>query len=96
MFDWHQRESYICIQKVCVMIVMIVLFVLILMIEICVENSPSYSSMAWNGILTNMIGLLLCLYGGTIIYLVTKPEYQRRPLPEEQVINLSFDLASNN
>ncbi|XP_027205209.2 transmembrane ascorbate-dependent reductase CYB561-like isoform X2 [Dermatophagoides pteronyssinus] len=46
-------------------------------------KNPSYSSMAWNGILTNMIGLLLCLYGGTIIYLVTKPEYQRRPLPEE-------------
>ncbi|KAH9511752.1 hypothetical protein DERF_010184 [Dermatophagoides farinae] len=41
-----------------------------------------------------MIGLLLCVYGALIIYLVTKPEYQRRPLPEEQVINLSFDLAS--
>lgn len=46
-------------------------------------KNPSYSSMAWNGILTNMIGLLLCVYGALIIYLVTKPEYQRRPLPEE-------------
>ncbi|UXI22409.1 hypothetical protein NH340_JMT08352 [Sarcoptes scabiei] len=48
-------------------------------------KNPAYSSLAMNGILTNSIGLLLCIYCSLVVFLVTKIEYQRKPLPEEQI-----------
>ena len=48
------------------------------------------------GVLTNLVGLILVGYVSLVVYLVTKPEFKRNPLPEEQVINLNFDLSSNN
>lgn len=62
----------------------------------CVYSYPKYSDLPAAGFLVNFIALILIAYVSMVIYLVTKPDFQRQPLPEEQVINLNFDLTSNN
>lgn len=48
-----------------------------------------YMAFVPEGYLVNIIGLLLVALGGLIVYIVTKPEYARQPLPEEQHIRMT-------
>ena len=41
------------------------------------------------GYLVNAIGLLLVALGALVVYIVTKPDYAREPLPEEQHIQMN-------
>jgi len=51
-----------------------------------------YSSFVPEGYLVNAIGLLLVALGAVVVYVVTKPDYAREPLPEEQHIRMTEDL----
>ncbi len=57
---------------------------------------PKYTEKTAAGFLVNFVALILVAYVSLVVYLVTKPDFKRQPLPEEQVINLNFDLTSNN
>ena len=43
----------------------------------------AWRSASWSTLLINCIGILITIYGALVVYLVTKPSYKRRPLPEE-------------
>lgn len=47
---------------------------------------PNYSELPSLGVLVNMIGLLLIVYGGLVVFLVTEPMYKRKPLPEDVML----------
>lgn len=34
----------------------------------------------------NFLGILCIVYGGLVVYMVTKPEYKRHPKPEDGVL----------
>lgn len=60
------------------------------------DGYPKYTEKTAAGFLVNFVALILVAYVSLVVYLVTKPDFKRQPLPEEQVINLNFDLTSNN
>lgn len=45
-----------------------------------------YSLFVGEGILINLIGLLLILFGGLAVYLVSQERYRRLPRPEDVVL----------
>ncbi|KAJ6216048.1 hypothetical protein RDWZM_010548 [Blomia tropicalis] len=59
-------------------------------------GNAKYSDLSGAGILTNVIAIVLVAFVSMVVYLVTRPDFKRIPLPEEQVISLNFDLTSNN
>lgn len=50
----------------------------------------SYSQLPVEGVLANALGLLLLAFGVTIGYVVTRDEWKRPPLPEEQALSMDF------
>lgn len=47
-----------------------------------------YSHLSPEGILINCLGVILVVFTGLVVYLVTKPEYKRQPAPEEDHVPL--------
>ncbi|PWA29915.1 hypothetical protein CCH79_00018948, partial [Gambusia affinis] len=50
----------------------------------------AYSLFAPEGVLANMLGILLLLYGVLLVYLITREEYRRPPNPEEESLSVHF------
>lgn len=50
----------------------------------------TYSKMAAEGVLINALGLLLVAFGMVIAYILTREEWRRPPLPEEQALSIDF------
>ena len=50
----------------------------------------SYSELSAKAYLGNFIGVFMLLTGLTVVFVVTKAEYKRRPLPEEEPITYSL------
>ncbi|XP_015250498.1 PREDICTED: cytochrome b561-like [Cyprinodon variegatus] len=50
----------------------------------------TYSQFAPEGILANILGILLVSYGVALVYLITKDEYRRPPNPEEEALSVHF------
>lgn len=46
----------------------------------------NYSDLPAPAVLVNMIGLLLMVYGGLVVFLVTEVGYKRKPLPEDVML----------
>lgn len=46
----------------------------------------NYSNLPASGVLVNMIGMLLIVYGGLVVFLVTEIGYKRKPLPEDVML----------
>jgi cytochrome b-561 len=49
----------------------------------------SYSQYPAEGVLANSLGLLLFILVVTIVFIIVNPNYRRRPLPEEETIQLT-------
>ncbi|XP_043955310.1 transmembrane ascorbate-dependent reductase CYB561 [Gambusia affinis] len=52
--------------------------------------TDAYSLFAPEGVLANMLGILLLLYGVLLVYLITREEYRRPPNPEEESLSVHF------
>ncbi|AWP18390.1 putative cytochrome b561 [Scophthalmus maximus] len=51
---------------------------------------PTYSQFAPEGVLANVLGIMLVCFGVLLGYLVTKEEYRRPPNPEEESLSVHF------
>ncbi|XP_017292271.1 cytochrome b561 [Kryptolebias marmoratus] len=52
--------------------------------------TSAYSQFAPEGVLANVLGILLVFYGGVLGYLITREEYRRPPNPEEESLSVHF------
>ncbi|XP_059159390.1 transmembrane ascorbate-dependent reductase CYB561-like isoform X2 [Physella acuta] len=52
------------------------------------KEDIQYSSLSSEAILINCLGIILLMFTGLVVYLVTKPEYKRQPAPEEDHVAL--------
>lgn len=48
--------------------------------------SKTLSSLPNEGVLVNSIGLLIVLFAGLVVFLATKKDYKRLPLPEDAIL----------
>ncbi|CAG05955.1 unnamed protein product, partial [Tetraodon nigroviridis] len=55
---------------------------------------PTYAQFHPEGVLANVLGLLLVCFGGVVSYVVTKEEYRRPPSPEEESLSVYFKTLS--
>ncbi|KAM7372667.1 hypothetical protein PAMP_009819 [Pampus punctatissimus] len=51
---------------------------------------PTYSLFAPEGVLANVLGILLVCFGVLLGYLITREEYRRPPNPEEESLSVHF------
>lgn len=51
---------------------------------------PSYSTFPAEGVLANILGLVLVLFGVVLCYLITREEFRRPPNPEEESLSVHF------
>lgn len=51
---------------------------------------PTYSQFNPEGVLANVLGVLLLCFGGVVSYVVTREEYRRPPNPEEESLSVYF------
>ncbi|XP_037649045.1 cytochrome b561 isoform X2 [Sebastes umbrosus] len=51
---------------------------------------PTYSLFVSEGVLANILGLLLVCFGVLLGYLITREEYRRPPQPEEESLSVHF------
>lgn len=51
---------------------------------------PTYSQFIPEGVLANVLGVLLVCFGGVVCYVVTKEDYRRPPNPEEESLSVYF------
>lgn len=64
-------------------------------VTLCVLVSRStYSQFPPEGVLANVLGLLLVCFGAVVSYVVTKEEYRRPPSPEEESLSVYFKTLS--
>ena len=45
-----------------------------------------YGELPSEGVMMNFIGVLLVVFAGLVIYLVTEPHFKRQPLPEDEML----------
>ncbi|XP_015280415.1 PREDICTED: cytochrome b561 [Gekko japonicus] len=50
----------------------------------------SYSSLVPEGVLANVLGLLLVAFGAALAYILTRDGWRRTPLAEEQALSMDF------
>ncbi|KAJ4922712.1 hypothetical protein JOQ06_003990 [Pogonophryne albipinna] len=51
---------------------------------------PTYSTFPAEGVLANVLGLVLVLFGVVLCYLITREEFRRPPNPEEESLSVHF------
>lgn len=49
-----------------------------------------YSTFEPEGVLANMLGLLLAGFGVTVLYILTRADWKRPPQAEEQALSMDF------
>ncbi|XP_055841984.1 plasma membrane ascorbate-dependent reductase CYBRD1 isoform X1 [Episyrphus balteatus] len=45
-----------------------------------------YSSLPTSGLMVNIMGVLMVVFGALVMYLSTEPKFKRRPIPEDAVL----------
>ncbi|MBN3296494.1 transmembrane ascorbate-dependent reductase CYB561 [Amia ocellicauda] len=50
----------------------------------------TYSKFVPEGVLANVLGLLLLVFGGLVGYILTRDEFKRPPHPEEEALSMHF------
>ncbi|XP_058510677.1 transmembrane ascorbate-dependent reductase CYB561 [Solea solea] len=51
---------------------------------------PTYSLFPAEGVLANVLGIVLVCFGAVLGYLITKDDYRRPPNPEEEALSVHF------
>lgn len=59
---------------------------ILLITNVLLYRDKEYKHFPKEGMFGNFLGLLFILYGGLVVYMVTKPEYKRAPKPEDGVL----------
>lgn len=60
-------------------------------LSVCLCGPRStYALFAPEGVLANVLGLLLVCFGVLLGYLITREEYRRPPNPEEEALSVHF------
>ena len=54
-----------------------------------VYSKEEYQEYNREGVLANVLGLLLVVLAITLVFIVANPNYKRQPLPEEETIQLT-------
>ncbi|XP_078079876.1 transmembrane ascorbate-dependent reductase CYB561 [Mustelus asterias] len=52
--------------------------------------SDTYSKFVAEGVLANVLGLVLVSFGSTVVYIVTRSEWKRVSSPEEEALSMHF------
>ncbi|XP_026203249.1 cytochrome b561 isoform X1 [Anabas testudineus] len=87
------RASYLPIHVFCglVLLVMAIGSCLLGITEkLLFSITSTYSLFAPEGVLANVLGLLLVSFGVLLTYLITRDEYRRPPNPEEESLSVHF------
>ncbi|XP_058461577.1 plasma membrane ascorbate-dependent reductase CYBRD1 [Malaya genurostris] len=56
------------------------------LLEKAIFSISNYRELPAQAVLVNTIGLLMIVYGGLVVFLVTEPMYKRKPLPEDVML----------
>lgn len=59
---------------------------ILLIINLLLNRDKEYKHFPKEGMFGNFLGILCILYGGLVVYMVTKPEFKREPKPEDGVL----------
>ncbi len=59
------------------------------------DNNPGYSDLPPAAYVLNLLGITILLFGIVVAYLVTNSQFKRRPLPEEQALQLQLEETSS-
>ncbi|CAG2101934.1 unnamed protein product [Medioppia subpectinata] len=59
------------------------------------DGAPNYSDLTGATFVINMLGISVLLFVAVIVYLVTNNQFKRRPLPEEQALQLQNEETSS-
>uniref|UniRef100_A0A1A9X0V7 Cytochrome b561 domain-containing protein n=1 Tax=Glossina brevipalpis TaxID=37001 RepID=A0A1A9X0V7_9MUSC len=54
--------------------------------EKAIFSVKDYSSLPSSGVMVNLCGVLYVTFGALVVYLVTNPNYKRKPLPEDTAL----------
>uniref|UniRef100_A0A1A9V910 Cytochrome b561 domain-containing protein n=1 Tax=Glossina austeni TaxID=7395 RepID=A0A1A9V910_GLOAU len=54
--------------------------------EKAIFSVKDYSNLPSSGVMVNLCGVLYVTFGALVVYLVTNPNYKRKPLPEDTVL----------
>ncbi|XP_029294249.1 transmembrane ascorbate-dependent reductase CYB561 [Cottoperca gobio] len=87
------RASYLSIHVFCglVLVVMSIGSCLLGITEkLLFSIMPVYSLFAPEGVLANILGILLVSFGVLLCYMITREEYRRPPNPEEESLSVHF------
>ncbi|XP_003964313.2 transmembrane ascorbate-dependent reductase CYB561 [Takifugu rubripes] len=86
------RASYLPIHVFCGLglLVMSIGSCLLGITEKLLFSLPTYSQFIPEGVLANVLGVLLVCFGGVVCYMVTKEDYRRPPNPEEESLSVYF------
>ncbi|TNM97417.1 hypothetical protein fugu_015573 [Takifugu bimaculatus] len=86
------RASYLPIHVFCGLglLVMSIGSCLLGITEKLLFSLPTYSQFIPEGVLANVLGVLLVCFGGVVCYVVTKEDYRRPPNPEEESLSVYF------
>lgn len=56
---------------------------------------PTYSKFTPEGVLANVLGILLVCFGLMLGHLMTREEYRRPPNPEEEALSVHFKTLTD-
>lgn len=80
IFKLYVNFSNITIYIWCTGLLLIILSFLFL------SRGANYKTFPSEGLFGNYLGILCIVFGGIVVYMVTKPEYKRQPKPEDGVL----------
>lgn len=66
--------------------IMAVVAALLGLTEKTLWSVKNYSDLPAEGVIVNFIGLLLVIFAGCVVFLVTEPRFKRQPLPEDEML----------
>ncbi len=59
------------------------------------SKNPRYADLPPAAYVLNLLGISILLFGIVVAYLVTDSQFKRRPLPEEQALQLQLEETSS-
>lgn len=54
-------------------------------------SGKDYASLPSEAVLINLLGILVVVFGGLVIFLASNPSFKRQPLPEDSILLTGHD-----